>query len=676
MYRIFLFIPLIANAFSQTNITGIWANEGGDKVTQDELRVTNNTKNLTGNVINRAWNGSSIVLAGALNEVVSFNLVLETGGPAATNVSVSFNTLNALSWAPKTTPITSVQTTGNGVFSWVNRPIELFYVRYLQINGLSYFGYSSTFDERQAPVRLQRPWTGNGVAVAGTGWLNRPDHNKFYPDIMVPLELVPTFAIAQGTNQSIWADVYIPKTTAPGIYMGAVTVQENGVTTHTVPVQLTVYGFTLPDEPSAKTMVAFDSEDIMWRYNTGYGGYANWLSPQGLADVAITNKYFELFRRHKITLIGENDCVPPTPDQPCTSSMPRLNGSLYTAANGYAGPGVNTPTDVFGIGTYGTWSWKTGATEAIMWTHADNWVNFFLKNLPKTFYFLYLEDEPPAADYPQVNTWAQWIQQDPGPGHALPSMATTWALSALETMPYLNIPTTVAGFGLCPFASSGITPCANTTINQAAASLYRSLPGDKLWAYNGSDPAAGSVDTEDDGVAMRQRGWAQYKKEIDRWFEWMATPIAADDWFTQPVTYGTVSYNDPILGETGDDGTSNGQGLLVYPGTSVYPGQTSYGVAGPFASLRLKEWRRGIQDADYLTLAAKINPAAVQAIVNGLVPQVLWEYDAPMIQWYTAGGNSWSADPDQWEAARAALAQIILSAAPSLTKPVVRRRRP
>jgi hypothetical protein len=77
--------------------------------------------------------------------------------------------------------------------------------------------------------------------------------------------------------------------------------------------------------------------------------------------------------------------------------------------------------------------------------------------------------------------------------------------------------------------------------------------------------------------------------------------------------------------------------------------------------LRLKEWRRGIQDADYLTLAAKNNPAAVQSIVNGLVPRVLWEYDAPDPVYYTGGGISWSADPDQWEAARAALARIIMS---------------
>jgi len=653
------FSALSPSNVSPSNITGMWANEGGDKVTQDELRATNNTQNLTGQVINRAWNGATVSLSGARNEAVSFNLVLEAGGPAATNVSVSFNSLQGVAVAPPgtTSAIRSIPATGNGVFNWVNRPIELFYVRYLQIQGLSYFGYQSAFDERGIPVRFQRSWTGNGVPVAGTGWTNRPDHDKFYPDIMVPLELVPTFTIAAGTNQSIWADIYIPKMTPPGLYTGAVTVQENGLTTRTVPVDLTVYAFTLPDEPSAKTMIPFQEADIMYRYSAGYGVYENWQSPQGVANVTIVDKYFELFHRHKISLIGENDCVPPAPDQPCASSIPRLNGSLFTAANGYDGPGVSTPTDVFSIGTYGTWSWKAQGKNA-MWTHADNWVNFFQRNLPNTFYFLYLEDEPPSSDYAQVNLWAHWIKQDPGPGHQLPSLSTIPPLFAQESIPYLNIPVAPADFGRCP---NNIAPCDNTTVNQAAATFYRTTKKDKLWAYNGSDPAAGSADTEDDGVAMRQLGWAQYKKQIDRWFYWMANPIQPLDWFTQTVTFGTVSYDDPILGEFGDNGTSNGNGLLVYPGTSVYAGQTSYNVAGPFASLRLKEWRRGIQDVDYLTLAAKRNPAAVQSIVNGLVPQVLWEYSAPNITWYTGGGNSWSPDPDQWENARAALAQIILS---------------
>ena len=49
----------------------------------------------------------------------------------------------------------------------------------------------------------------------------------------------------------------------------------------------------------------------------------------------------------------------------------------------------------------------------------------------------------------------------------------------------------------------------------------------------------------------------------------------------------------------------------------------SYGVDGPFASLRMKDWRRGIQDVDYLALAAAVDPGAVQNLVNRMVPERL-----------------------------------------------------
>ena len=184
---------------ASSNITGIWANEGGDKVTQDELRASLHQENLTGLVLNRAWNGHTILLSGAQNEVLSFNLVLEAATQNATRVSVSFDTLTG----PNGAQIHSVPATANGVLNWVNRPIELFYIRYLPIHGLSYFGYGK-WDERQVPLRFQRPWSGP-LGTGSGGWSDRPDHDKNYPDICVPLELASPFDIAAGQNQSIWS---------------------------------------------------------------------------------------------------------------------------------------------------------------------------------------------------------------------------------------------------------------------------------------------------------------------------------------------------------------------------------------------------------------------------------------------------------------------------------------
>ena len=106
---------------ASTNITAVWANDGGDKVARGELRATLHKENLTGKVINRTWDGQTIKLYGARNEVISFNLVIEAAYAQANNVSVTFDTLTG----PNGYTIHSTPATGNGVFSWVNRPIEV-----------------------------------------------------------------------------------------------------------------------------------------------------------------------------------------------------------------------------------------------------------------------------------------------------------------------------------------------------------------------------------------------------------------------------------------------------------------------------------------------------------------------------------------------------------------------
>ena len=636
-----------------SNITAVWANEGGDKVSQDETRASTQTENLTGHVHNRAWNGTTILLSGAHNEVISFNLILEAAKTDASKITVRFDTLSG----PGGVQIHSSPATSNGVFQWVNRPIELFYARYVQIKGLSYFGYGK-WDERQIPVRFQRPYLGAGQGYGQ--WSDRPDHDKFYPDALVPLELINSFSISHGQNQSIWSDIYIPKTAPSGIYRGTVYIQENGTDTVAVPVQLTVNNFALPDEPTAKTMVNLDINDIQDRFVAGWGGYANWQTPAGLRVQAITDRYFELFHRHKLDVIGQNEC--PVFDHPCDSSLPRLTGTLYSASNGYDGPGVKTPTGIFSIGTYDTWGdpqygvpgWKYD--ENLFWQHTNNYVSWFEANLPSTEFHLYLKDEPQPQDFAQVETWAKWIKANPGPGGRMHSFVTRQMALAVDDMPDVDIPASPAGLGVCPGNAAN---CDSPAVEQSIADFYRTQSPHQLWIYNDGRPGVGTAMTEDDGVAMRTIPWAQYKKQVHRWFYWEANVDSPIDWYAQANTWGTITYVDSSLGQTGNDGTSNGNGVLVYPGSTVYNNQTNYGVDGPIASLRLKEWRRGIQDTDYLSLAARIDPTAAQSIVNHVMPYSLWEYPTTSPSFYTGGGPSWSSDPDTWELARTQLALII-----------------
>lgn len=616
-------------------LTAVWANEGGDKVAQEETRAKQTS------VLNSIWDGSAINIFGARNEVVSFNIILEAAEQGVQSVQVQFNELTG----PLGTKIGSTSASGDQLFNYNGRNIELFYVRYLQIRGLSRLGYE-TYDEHHVPERLRRSING---LIGNGGWFDRPDHDKHYPDIAVPLELVGQFSVAQGQNQSIWVDIYIPRNAPNGLYQGTVTIAENGQLSFSIPVELTVRDFTLPDEPYAKTMLYLGYGDINKRY-LGYSWPNN--SSENNKVIEIRNRHFQMAHRHRISLIDEDpNSAGASADRPSSEWIPRLDGSLFSAANGYDGPGAATGNNIFSIGTYGHWNWGGAAS---MHSHADAWVSWFDQNASAAEYFLYLIDE--SADYDLINNWANTLNNNSGPGSRLMSFATIGLTAGAERTPSLDIACSTGGLG-------------NTNRWQQAADSYIDQPGKQLCFYNGRRPMSGTFVIDDDGVALRQIGWTQFKKRIHRWFYWESTyynnfqgGTGETNVMRQAHTFGGVSSFDPVLGETGWNYT-NGDGVLFYPGTDkVFPAE-SYGVNGPLASLRLKHWRRGIQDVDYLSMARQASPAAVDEIVNRIIPKVLWEYgvaDENDPTWVFAN-ISWSNDPDVWEEARKQLADIIES---------------
>lgn len=618
------------------NLSAVWANEGGDKVARQEVRASKNPTS----VVNAAWKDNAIRVFGAKNEVVSFNVILEAATKAATEIKVNFNQLEG----PGNSRIVSSGASGDGVFNYTNRDIELFFVRYLKIRGLSRLGYE-TYDERHTPGRLQRPWSGDGVARGG--WVDRPDHDMDYPDIAVPIEAAPNFSVAAGTSQSIWSDIYIPKNAAAGVYDGVLSVMEGGNLSYVIPVQVYVRNLTLPEVPNSKTMLYMGYPDIANRY-------VGQAAPTNSADTAkvqlVRDRHFQMAHRHKIAMIDSNYGVSMGASEPTAEWRPRLNGSLFTSAQGYRGPGEGQGNGIFSIGTYGGWNWK-GAGQAAMWSNTDGWANWFAANAPSTERFLYLDDE--SSNFAEMQMWASQMQSNPGPGRALASMAT------------LNMPLAVAQAPAMQVMVSTLDVGDTQTWDNALATLRQSS-GKRFYLYNGKRPASGSFMTDDDGTALRELPWGQYKKGIDRWFYWESTYYndfqggrGQIDVMNNAQTFGSSPSFNSVNGMTGGL-YANGDGVLFYPGTDrVFPG-SSYNLGGPIASLRLKHWRRGIQDVDYLALAMAKNPTKARAVLNATVWSVLWENgvtDRNDPSW-TKCDIGWSPDPAKWESARAQLADI------------------
>ncbi len=632
-----------------SQLTAVWANEGGDKVTRDELRATRGM-----NVKNSAWDGSEIKQFGARNEVVSINLVLEAGKAAAKNVRVSFDELNG----PDKAKITAKRVDKNNVFAYAGRNMELFLVKYLQIRGLSWLGYEPTYDERHVPARFRLPYTLPKGASKGI-FTERPDANKYYPDIAVPMEAVETFSIQKGENQSVWIDVYLPKKAPAGVYRGTITIDESGRKTLAIPVALEVLPFTLPDVPSAKTMVWISESDINYRYTGIRWDDSGGATPEKRSVMLdVWNKHHLLAHRHKISLVNDGIDLPGKTHWKMQRWFPVLSGELFTGRNGYDGPGVGVSSGIYSIGTYGAWRNKTywsPDSEEAMRQNTDARVVWFEKNFPGVEYVLYLIDEPKAKDFPLVEKWASWVKNNPGPGRRMKTLVTTNTVKQMEHMPSVDISFVMWG------DADAWQPFADRYLKS----------GRKYWGYNGRRPASGSFMIEDEGVSLRMLGWTQFRHKADRWFYWASTAYKnpsrvnfETNVFEQAQTFGRK--NNTLHAKYGETGAEygNGDGVLFYPGTDTHFPQYSHSLPGPVASLRLKLWRRGIQDADYLTMAAEKDPKAVAALVRKMIPKTLWEIGVtdPKDPSYVHADISWSVNPDDWERARKELATIILSA--------------
>jgi hypothetical protein len=143
--------------------------------------------------------------------------------------------------------------------------------------------------------------------------------------------------------------------------------------------------------------------------------------------------------------------------------------------------------------------------------------------------------------------------------------------------------------------------------------------GKRVWIYNGMLPQTGTFLSDGWHASLRVNPWIQTRYGIERWFYWEST-------FWNDGNRGGRGPYDPLtVAETfhNQDGDHcNGDGVLVYPGTQT-GGFRSAGLSGVLPSIRLKQWRRGIQDVGYVRLASGVDAARARAVVERIVPVAL-----------------------------------------------------
>ncbi|MBA3461787.1 MAG: DUF4091 domain-containing protein [Deltaproteobacteria bacterium] len=569
-------------ALSVPGLAAAWAVHDGEKIERDDLQHPAKTGNT-------AWRDDVVRIFGGRNEIVAFQVVVESNAARITALDAKLSGLTrrggggAIVYGPP----------GEDPSHSVGRPIQIFTESYMNIT---------------EPSQAHWVYGGGGVPPDPIGWK--------------PVQLVPENArqgrgglpidVAPLTNQALWIDVYIPRGLPPGMYDGTVELHAGGAV-HRVPVELEVFDFELPDENSLTAMLYFEPEQVSL-----YQGRL------------LTERYHRFAHRHRVELAGRYTL------SDLDTFGGRLDGTDFTEAQGYDGPGSGVGNRIVPASFYGL---NTPAYDdrATAWTTSDAWMTALAAKAPDAQTFLYMPDEPSSAQYPRIHTIADNINTNPGPGRDLPVFVTSPYSSGLEGA--IDV--------WC--ASSG-------SFHPATAAAERAK-GKQYWFYNGNRPATGALTIESPATDARVNAWAAFKHGVEVYFVWHSDHWRHNfqkqgernqDVWANPITFDNRGQpNKPI----GHQGFIHGDGVLLYPGEEVLHPDQDRGVAGPIGTVQLANLRRGMQDHLYLSLARQRGLTAdVNSALARVVPAVFSE----------AGGTvQFAQTGDVFEQARYELARAL-----------------
>lgn len=441
------------------------------------------------------------------------------------------------------------------------------------------------------------------------------------PDALVPIDVAERRAAAWAPYplavparelRAVWLDLAVARDAAAGPWRAELRVASDAGPLATIDLEIAIRDATLPYR-AASFFAYYDPERSLPR----------------VGDVAKAERsVWQLLHAHHIdaigTIVGPDDVE---------RLRPALDGTLFTPAHGYDGPGVGAQPEVVALGVYGQLG--EPGPEAL------ERVRGAVAALPPGLgdVFVYAVDE--TCDSPRGPAWRRLLA---GAQMRRPVLAG----HTCDRDPSRQDVDLV------------ITPSSAFRRDDAARARSH---GKRVWIYNGLMPRTGPMMLDAPAVALALDGWIAATAPVDRWFLWETT-------FWHDDNRGGRGPIDPFTTaesfHNGDGDASLFDGLLVYPGTQAPPFEArSLGIEGVLPSMRLKALRRGIQDAGYVALAHGAAPQRAVAVAHELLPETLDDVPAD-------GAARWP-DAADFAEARARLAELVPAGA-SATTAVARKR--
>lgn len=562
---------------------------------------------------NSIWDGKTVRLRGLYNEVLAFQViaVADSEGAKAVEITVS-------------APVQRESGMAIGAsFPRLYGPggsIEVFSQHFIHVKTATLPSW--LYKEQAAPVKM-------------TGWI---------PDALIPadakpgtggfpLDIPPTarsvsrrwndIELTERTpyqNQGFWVDLHLPRDRAfpPGVYRGKIDVWENGRIIKSIPYRVELLPVYLPDE----------NHSTVWMFTEDVEEYFPGLSSEQVEKMI----KFEC-HRHRIDAIGGF----PAHRSAFNSAMmeeykPYLDGSAFTPAEGYRGPGERIGEKLFPVGMYSSITNSAFANEALARQESDKWVNWFEINALDVDYFWYIIDEPGEVQFPWIKERAAWVHNNPGPGNRMPVFTTR------RYMPELTDAIDIW--------------CGSHSVDVEKLSDLKKQ-GKQHWFYNGGRPNWGSTVLDMEAVDLRMIGWAKFIYGMNTWFYWHGTQWRHNFQFIKSRLHQRI-FSYPVTFSSSGKDRANGEGVMFYPGRMPFYPEEDRGLNRLLPSIRLNNIRRGQQDYEIMWLAAqKVGHEKIARMARKAVPAAFSDVDQD-------GPTPWSQNGDDYDRVREQFLDLLL----------------
>lgn len=535
-----------------------------------------------------------VQLASARNETVGFQLLLRnTGKKAPSNINVALS-----QW----------RRTGSNQNASISH--QLFHAHYHLVDKGGY---------TWGPKSDLLPWPAE------------------YPDALVPQQhgcfgqtetlfdsiRVPSEA---NTNQALWIDSFIPADTQPGNYSLVIDVEVEQ-TTFPIAVELTVFDATLPEKPSIDAI-----GEIYRSYNLEGAGWDR--DTKAWQDMA--HCYQQLAHQHRMVFMERWPDIPSGEllQDYIKTYQPLFDGSLFTTDYGYSGTGQNTPVSVWRTPWPQEYNVKLEnplqpsdferyeelSRDWRALTDKQGWNN--------TRFFAYVFDELDGPDKENTDkktrhNYLSMVHEQMGLlQNALDEGTGDKSLDLLWTS-HSN-PAQWQDDEKLDLTNKVRLWSPNAMAADPTFLTERIRAGDTAWFYHSGHPAIGAHSVNASGIDMRTWGVIGARYGFGGQFMWAVNLGNDNKPFAEP------SYKP--------DEDRFGNGVVVYPGNQL--DKIDFKPSpGPMPSMRLKAWRRGLQDAELFFLARDKNEQAADALIQAMVPQALAD---------GKGDASWPKDVASW----------------------------